>query len=174
MLWRIILAIFIGAAALIIPGLECGMMNAFDLAGSDPEPRTAALIDQFGAHRKEFDAIARFTRRDKLPVFTDVGEDDSFHRNVSRLHLHRDLIHAAGLTNGAQLTDDRILRIPAWMHGWAGGTDYAKGFAYAAIPPTGQIVPNLDRAVTFSGQSAFCLYQHLAGNWYFYFEQLPG
>lgn len=137
-------------------------------------PTDQELIVNFQNHQPAFNAIVRLAQVDKevesvsadwmYPATADVSQ--------ARLDEYHRLFKVAGVRRCSS-NDHKDITLEAWGIGSALSSDTIKGYAYLAKPP-GNVVNDLDQCQPEDTRFIVEAYRHIEGNWYLYYEYIPG
>lgn len=166
----------------ILAGLLVGVPLAFALVtfiareAVEP-PSDAAMLRHFGRQQSAFEELVKMAGADKALVRVDQDwtlPADTLSAGVSRERLaaYRKLLHEAGVPRGFMaLQDNSGYDFDFWLRGSAVSADTEKGFAYRTSPP-----PNIVRTLDGirAGPGGMVAYRHIRGNWYLFYEFIPG
>ena len=138
---------------------------------SGKHPTDEALIENFKAHRKEFDKLLQMFQEDKAlgrvaPDFTRPKNAQTIGVTGQRLDAYRDLFDNLEIKSGIEGYDDKTT---VWFHSSSSGLSVSgssKGYAFLRNPPA-STTDNLDNYRSPDGKS-FIAFRHIEDNWYLY------
>lgn len=140
-------------------------------------PSDRDLIANFQHHRAAFSELITMARADK--GLTSVGDgwtnpNDLLAGGVLQSHVdqYRRLFKVAGLQS-CSMGDHQDVDLGVWGIGSALDSDTLKGYAYLAKPPA-NVLNILDDCQPDDRRSGFEAYRHIEGNWYLYYNYIPG
>jgi hypothetical protein len=133
-------------------------------------PSAVELIDNFHAHRAEFDLLLEMCLEDEGLVrvaygWTQPEDPSSIGITQERLKEYRALFKEVGLESGVSGGHKDI-----WFHASSSGLSVSgssKGYIYSSAPP-GWVVEDLDE-YTSKYKADIPVFQHIEGNWYLYY-----
>ena len=156
------------------------LLVLFFVSGCVEHPSSAALIQQWRDHRKEFDETLQMFLADKelgrvAPDFTRPEDPSKAGVPAERVERYRKLLSAAGVASGIEGYGPKN---QVWYHISSRGLSISgssKGVVWRSAPPEAPdlLLDDLDAflAKTFPGHSrSFTAYQRLEGNWYLYYD----
>jgi hypothetical protein len=170
----LVLSLIIG-----IPALVAGML--WEVSNSHKPPSDQKLLENFDRHEATFDQLIQMAQTDK--GLTRVDEDwtrpenpQTINVSSARISTYRRLLKEAGVPRGFQVTDtaDEV-DFYYWGIGSAISSDTDKGYAYLTMPPF-NLLPSLDGSHPDerNGDNGVKTYRHIRGNWYLFYEYIPG
>jgi hypothetical protein len=140
---------------------------------SSKHPSDKELLDNFQAHKAEFDQLLQMFLSDKglgrvAYDFTRPGDPQTVGVTTDRLKEYRRRFDKLELSAGIEGYDGKDI---VWLHSSTQGlavSGSGKGYAYLRKPPEMQ-VQDLDKYWSKDGRS-FTAFRHIEGNWYLYFN----
>lgn len=124
--------------------------------GTPPSDQEMLAIFQY--HHAAFDQIRRMTQADKGLSGVNDGQYDK-------------LFKVTGVISCS--TGDQDVNLRVWGVGNALSSDANKGYAYLVTPPT-NLLNSLDDCQPEDIRFNVEAYQHIEGNWYLFYEYIPG
>ena len=108
--------------------------------------------------------------------WTDPKNPEAIGISPARISIYRRLLRDARVPRGFQsegLMDE--VDFFYWMIGSAVSRDTSKGYAYLTRPP-GETLNSLDayRPDLRNADDTVKVYRHIHGNWYLFYEYIPG
>ena len=142
-------------------------------ACANDHPSDKALVENFQAHKADFNELLQMFLTDDGLVRvdldrTDPKETEALGITEARLVNYRTLFRKLGLTRGISGYGGkkRILFLSSTKGLGISGS--GKGYAYS-ITPLEPIAENLESYESKDGKS-FTVYKHIEGNWYLFFD----
>jgi hypothetical protein len=159
----------------LVLGISAAFIAVVWIAREAVEPPSdATMLRHFDRHEAAFNTLAKMAGADK--GLDRVGQDwtmptDTRSVGVSfeRLADYRKLLRDADTLLSRSHDGFNFL---FWLRGSAISDDTEKGFAYRITPPP-CTVQSLDGIRTDS-KNALIAYRHIRGNWYLFYEFIPG
>jgi hypothetical protein len=168
---RLKLGLIFGVPALII-GMPWFAFNRLR------PPSDHELIANFRQHQSEFEQLAAMVQTEK--GLTQVDETWTAPHNPqevgvskSRIAEYRRLLRSVGTPRGFQtwgIAGD--IKFYYYLTGSAVTSDTDKGYAYMTMPPA-HLLKSLDHCQP-DGRKEIGGYRHIQGNWYLFYEYIPG
>jgi hypothetical protein len=163
------------SALTLVPLLLLGGMAAMVYQNGLP-PSDSRMIAHFQQHKPEFEQLAQMVQEN--PGLERVDENwtspenpQSIGVSAARLATYRKLLKQAGVPrgfwHGERNGKDGPIYFGYWLWGSAVSSDRTKGFAYCTKPPK-PLVKSLD------SEKYDDAYHHIEGNWYLFYEYIPG
>ena len=151
----------------------CLLLLALCGCGSSKHPSDERLIENFRAHKAEFDQLLRTFLADR--GLTRVAEDFTRPDNAGvvgvsaeSLKAYRRLFDRLGLKGGVEGPEPKeIVLFYASTQG-LGVSGSSKGYAYCKERPP-RLADDLD-AYRPTDKESFTVFRHLEGNWYLYYN----
>jgi hypothetical protein len=167
---------FILAMAL---GIPTAFIVAVWIARETKEPPSdASMLRFFERHYATFDTLVEMASADKGldrvdQTWTMPADTTTVGVTLERLADYRRLLSEVDVSRGFQVAPDHSgFNFLFWLRGSAISDDTTKGFAYRTSPPP-ITVQTLDGIHPVSSDS-FISYRHIQGNWYLFYEFIPG
>lgn len=141
-------------------------------------PSDVELIANFQRHQSAFDQLADMAQSDNGlrrvgSDWTDPENAQSIGVSTARISQYRKLFDAAHVPGGFEaFYPSEGIQFPYWGHGSAVSSDVDKGYAYLATPPA-KVFGSLDGCEP-DRKNGSVYYRHIVGNWYLYYDYLPG
>jgi len=169
------------AAGIVISGtiILIGLLVWTVRIGSTP-PSDQKLLSNFDKHEAIFNKLIDMINidRDLIRVdedWTDPKNPETIGVSASRISIYRRLLKDARVPRGFQ---SRGLMVEVdffyWMIGSAISSDISKGYAYLTVPPL-EVLVSLDGYRPEPGRDEVIrVYRHIRGNWYLFYEYIPG
>lgn len=168
---------FLAAAGIVGPlALTVGLLWAGMMLSGPPSDQK--MLRNFARHRSTFDTLAQMTQADKRlqrvdQGWTIPGNPATVGVSPARLATYHRLLTGAGVPRGFQTTDDGMeTDFYYWLTGSAITSDTDKGYAYLTKPPP-NLLDSLDQCRP-DERHVVTAYRHITGNWYLFYEYLPG
>ena len=148
------------------------------VSNRDKPPSDRQLLANFERHETTFNQLIEMAKADK--ELTRVDEDWTQPENPqtigvspARISTYRQLFREAGVPRGFQ---ERAYEVDFyyWGIGSAISSDTFKGYAYLTMPPV-NLLSTLDGChPEHNGDNGVTAYRHIRGNWYLFYEYVPG
>lgn len=141
-------------------------------------PSDQELIANFQRHQPAFDQLLLMAQADKgLSSVSDgwTVPDDLATAGVSqgRVDRYHELFKVTGLQSCITDERHRDVSLCAWGIGSALDSDTLKGYAYLAKPPA-NVLNILDDCQPDDHRFSVEAYRHIQGDWYLFYEYIPG
>ncbi len=160
-------------AVLIAIGIPGALIAAFYLPFNPMiPPSDTALLNDFKRNEATLNQIVGMIKQDKGlervdDTWTMPENPATVKVTEARLAAYRRLLQKAGISRGFDRTNDEI-QFFNWTTGSAVSSDRTKGFAYLEHAPA-QIRESLDGC-----DREAAVYRHIKGNWYLFYQFVPG
>jgi hypothetical protein len=164
-------ALVVGIPALIVGTFHAAMHY-------DDPPPDRELIANFRQHQGEFEQLAKMLQTDKALTrvdqdWTDPNSPQSIGVSQSRIDEYRRLLRDVKTPRGFQTPGNpNDIEFYYFMTGSAISSDTDKGYAYLVTPPPHPLT-NLDDCQP-DEKNGITAYRHIQGNWYLFYEYIPG
>lgn len=144
-------------------------------------PSDQRLLANFDRHEATFNALIEMLKADEGLVrvdedWTDPKNPETIGVSATRISIYRRMLKDAHVPRGFQsgvLMDE--VDFFYWMIGSAISSDTTTGYAYRTHPPT-EMRSSLDgyRPDRKNADDRVKVYRHIRGNWYLFYEYIPG
>ena len=149
------------------------------VANTGQPPSDAELLQNFARHRSTFDELARMASADSGLLRVDDNwtlPQNPLSAGVSyeRVSKYRAMLRSVGVPRGFQSREGgQQIDFLFWLMGSALSSDTTKGYSYLQKAPRG-LLDNLDDCGPINEQRGVRAYRQIEGNWYLFYEYLPG
>jgi hypothetical protein len=169
-----------GFAVLVVglPTIVLGMLWLINTRHAPPSDRS--LLANFERHEAILNQLVNMVQADRDLPRLEMGWTSPIDLNTigvsaERTELYRQLLKEAHVSRGfyTQRANEEV-DFSYWGVGSAISDDILKGYAYLVSPPA-PVVPTLDGYRPKSEHDGrIKVYRHIRGNWYLYYEFIPG
>lgn len=159
-----------------LPTLVAGML--WIPQQPDNPPPDKELLENFQRHQATFNELAQMAQVDKGlnrvgDNWTSPGDPQKIGVSPTRINEYRRLLNDAGVPGGFQSAiEANEVEFYYWFTGSAISDDTEKGYAYLTKPPA-HLLKSLDQC-QLDGDSGSESYRHIQGNWYLFYDYIPG
>jgi hypothetical protein len=167
--------------ALFVVGLPAVVLGMLWIVNSrDVPPSDRSLLANFDRHEKTFNQLIEMVKADRDLTrvdtdWTDPREPETIGVTAHRITTYRRMLADARVPRGFQ-TQGLLIEVDFfyWMIGSAISSDKTKGYAYIEGPAF-NVVESLDGYKPKPhGDNVIKVYRHIRGNWYLFYEYIPG
>jgi len=163
------------ATTAAVVGLLALMLRVDNTPPSDRE-----LLSNFDRHEKTFNQLIEMVKADKELTrvdtdWTNPREPETIGVTAYRITAYRRMLADARVPRGFQ-TQGFLIEVDFfyWMIGSAISSDITKGYAYIEGPAF-NVVDSLDGYKPKPrADDVIKVYRHIRGNWYLFYEYIPG
>ena len=144
-------------------------------------PSDQKLLSNFDKHEAIFNKLIDMIKTDSDLIrvdedWTDPKDPETIGVSPARISTYRQMLRAAQVPRGFR-SEPFAYQVDFfyWMIGSAVSSDTTKGYAYRAHPPT-ETLSSLDgyRPDPKDADEVIKVYRHIRGNWYLFYEYIPG
>ena len=165
----------IAAMILVPPALVTALLLGAQKRREPPSDQE--MLTNFRQHESVFNQLVQMSQADKglARVDDDWTQPDypqSIGVSARRVADYRKLMRAANVPRGLQTAGGGEVDFYYWLTGSAISSDTDKGYAYLVIPPA-PLLTDLDHCQP-DEKRGVTAYRHVQGNWYLFYEFLPG
>ncbi|HEY2680665.1 MAG TPA: hypothetical protein VGI59_05025 [Candidatus Udaeobacter sp.] len=144
-------------------------------------PSDQKLLANFERHEATFNALIEMLNADEGLIrvdedWTDPKSPAAIAVSSTRIATYRQMLREARVPRGFQAKPLMYeVDFFYWTIGSAISSDTTKGYAYRTHPPI-ETLSSLDgyRTDPKNGDDTIKVYRHIHGNWYLFFEYIPG
>ena len=141
-------------------------------------PSDQELIANFQHHRPAFNQLLLMAQADRgLSSVSDgwTNPENLATAGVSqgRVDHYHKLLKVAGLQSCSADESHQDVTLTAWGIGNALSSDELKGYAFLVKPPQ-TVLDTLDASQPDDRRFGVQVYRHIQGNWYLFYEYIPG
>jgi hypothetical protein len=144
-------------------------------------PSDQRLLSNFDKHEATFNTLIEMLKTDGDLIRVDENWTEPKHPETigvspARIANYRQILREARVPRGFQAeTFVHEVDFFYWTIGSAISSDTTKGYAYRTWPPM-EVLNSLDgfRLDPKNADNTIKVYRHIRGNWYLFFEYIPG
>jgi hypothetical protein len=142
-------------------------------------PSDQKLLANFDHHEATLNNVIEMLRADEDLIrvdedWTDPKNPETIGVSPSRINAYRQMLRDARVPRGFR-SEGLIYEVDFfyWMIGSAISSDTVKGYAYRMRPPI-NLLSSLDGYRPPDRDDTIRVYRHIRGNWYLFYEYIPG
>jgi hypothetical protein len=141
-------------------------------------PSDRELLANFERHEATFNQLIEMTKADRWldrvdEDWTSPKNPDANGVSPDRIAMYRRLLREAHVPRGFHAIGfGAEVDFYYWTRGSAISSDTDKGYAYLTTPPP-NLLGTLDHCQP-GGENVVMTYRHIRGNWYLFYEYIPG
>jgi hypothetical protein len=168
--------------AAVLVGLAAGIGGMlWTIKSRNEPPSDQKLLANFEHHEATFNELIEMLKVDQKLIrvdvdWTDPRDPDIIGVSPERISTYRRMLKDARVPRGFQSRGSTFeVDFYYWGIGSAISSDTTKGYAYMEIPPIG-LRDSLDgyQPHPKDGDTPVRAYRHIRGNWYLFYEYIPG